>query len=807
MSWFSKRSEPSTPHQSNPAPSADEPLKVVLSDPGLDEIDPRQSLHSIVCGSGLTWLWMSQGPLEGLLDSLLHAAPVFGQSRPHGRGLAVLTSDPATYWTCLDGPKGSAVAVICTPESDTGFLFQRVVTPIESHSLDGVSTAIISSGQTTDLVAQLIESASVVPPWETELLRHMSGEPESWSMLPLSLRRELAGWQRVGHDLYAKTVNDIDGDDVRIFVGLISDRPSLVYPIAQSKDGNLAVFEVVASRGTFALEWLDPSVVAVRGLPEHPQPGQIDGEVDYLTSEVARALDDSRQASMSAVPLAGPSGSIWERLEDQKSRTARTFALPGVEAGDFVVTDRVRECVDEDSSTFESVEHLAQALRRLRGSGFGHTWRRGIDDQLLSPPWLTVSSSSYDPQSGRLVLSGCPAHEFLGMPLAYDLGAIDGRNMSSWVSQGHTTGLRMPVHHIYVSSTRTGIIAPLTYQNNVCSVDYHAGQQLIGALEFLGTSTGAVSVFDDRGVRRVLTVVEEVSGNEPVRFSPDGTWILVCSPWRDTTLIEVATGRHLQLQPTNACWWPLEDSTLLTVQNKDGHATPRLFSLNHASYVYDFPEIILTDPVPEGFGSAWFPHVSPDGSELIVQTIAGVTAEHQGQFGAGCRATRVNLSTGAAHITQSPFLDDSRQLERDVRHHTWVGRPLKREVELHPDLAELLVPGITEHEHLASSRWAYDAQQFAMKLLNHAIDCIETDEPVALMSDLIAAMETVAQDHILWEQMSEWLTNVQQATSTRVTAGLITGDAAAAWVKFGIAKTALDAGRNELVDIISAARR
>lgn len=806
MSWFSKKPPPPSPLLSSPPVIRSEPRPARLVDPGFDDSDPRKILHTLLGASGLTWIWTSQRSLEDLLGDLVRAAPALGRSRPHGQGIAVFNSDPKTYWTCLDGAEGSAVAVICTPESNSGFLIEELTMPTQRASLGGVASEIIHTGETTEPIARLVQAASVVPPWETKVLRHIASDPFSWSMVPLPVRSSLGAWERIGHDLYVKTVSDIDGDEVRVFAGIHDGHPSLIYPIAQSAEGDLSPYEALASQGCFRIDWLDPSVVVVRDLPDDAVLGKVDSEAEVLINEVALALRGRRKMAMPAMPSVAPDGGIWDRIEAPGARPAREFPWAGVGAGDFVVADRVRECVAEEASTFESVEQQAQALIQLRGSGFAHTWRRGIDDALLSPSWLTVNSSSYDPESGRLVLSGYPTHDLLGMSPAYDLGAIDGRNVTTWSSQGHTSGLHMPANHVYVGSTHTRILAPLTYQTNACSVDYHPGQQLIAVLEFLGGSTGAVSVTDSNGNRRVLTTVASVAGHEPVRFSPDGTWLLISTSGRGTTLIEVANGRHIRVEPSNACWWPLEESTLLCVENSDGHMVPRLFSLRDAEHVQDFPEILVTDHLAEEFHSAWFPHVSPDGQELMVQTIAGVTAEHQAQFGAGSRATRVNLRTGAARTTQPPFLDGSGLLERDVRHHAWVGQPEPRKVDLHPSLAAQLLPGVTDHEYLSLDRWADDAQQFVVKLLNRAIDRIDTDEPEALMPEIIAAMVAVSQDHKLWEGMSEWLTNVQQVTTECVAEGRIVGDAAAAWTKFGAAKAALDAGREDLVDTIAAAR-
>src|SRR5690606_21116646 len=131
----------------------------------------------------------------------------------------------------------------------------------------------------------------------------------------------------------------------------------------------------------------------------------------------------------------------------------------------------------------------------------------------------------------------------------------------------------------------------------------------------------------------------------------------------------------------------------------------------------------------------------------------------------GSRATLVDLATGQARITHPPFLDDDRTLERDVQHHAWVGSCPPRRTQLHSDLEAQLEAGTPDHEWLAADRWADEAAQTVVVLLNRAIALVESDDPVAFMPDLIAAMMTTAHSQSKWSEMLHWFTSVHQATS------------------------------------------
>src|SRR3546814_12189881 len=78
------------------------------------------------------------------------------------------------------------------------------------------------------------------------------------------------------------------------------------------------------------------------------------------------------------------------------------------------------------------------------------------------------------------------------------------------------------------------------------------------------------------GTRRRLTLLDKISGNERLRFSLDGQWLLV-PRYDGSYLCEVATGRMLRLPLTNCCWWPLADSPLLEIAHVAGQCIPRLF--------------------------------------------------------------------------------------------------------------------------------------------------------------------------------------------------------------------------------------
>ncbi|MEU1899152.1 hypothetical protein ABZ512_12285 [Nocardiopsis dassonvillei] len=805
MGFFrKKRREESRPSRRSTSSSSSGEERTDIRDPGLEPGDPRQLLFTLLKGCGLSFVLVGPGPVEETLEEAVRLVPALCASSRMGNGLFFrLDQDPETFWTAVESPLGSAVIVSVTPGSDSQLLFRLVFQPFE-RAEPPFTRQLITEGSTGSGLAALIGAADVAPAWEVAALSDLAAS-DTFPTLPASVRRAVRSWERVGTDLYRRQVRDGNGNAVKVLLTLDEGRPRLVTAIGETASlGGLDRLAPLTEPGPYVLEDWEGLVMVVRPVPLGVEEARLVEWSELLVKDIAAGFAALYLADTQPPPPEPATESVWERVEKAPSGSVpvRTFHLPAGPT-DYTFTERVRESLPEEESTFDAIDLLARRLRESRGSGFGHAWRSD-DDSALSPSWLTLTSAAVDQESGRVVGAGHLNHEAWDLPPAHDLGAIDGRNMSDFAEQGHTRGLFLPSAPLYIGSVRTGVLMPLDATVDLQSVDLHGATGVIAALGFLGHSTGAAFVYSPSGERRLLTVLEGITGTERIRFSGDGTWLLI-SGGQKSTLVEIRTGRHLRLEDGNTAWWPSADSTLLSVVHNEGTATPRLLSLESNTWTHSFPKVLLDVPLLPSFPHLWYPSVSPDGQEVLVQTPAGVTSDYQSEHGTGHRLARVELATGRGKLVHGVFLDREKRLERDVRESRWTGRAPARAVRLGPDLSCGLSEPVTEHRYLSPGREAGDAEEILLRSLNRAVDLTrEGRDPSYLLPEILAALVPMTHEHEVWERRSEWVLGLQESTGGLTADGSIKGGAATAWRRYGSAITAIRSGQPELIDPLLA---
>lgn len=504
---------------------------------------------------------------------------------------------------------------------------------------------------------------------------------------------------------------------------------------------------------------------------------------------VAPAPAIQAQPTRPAPTVTGPQP-LWDLVDraPEGKQLARPVAwsLPGAE---FSWTERVRDLLPDSDSLppgmdrFALAEQCSRTLLATHGSGFEYTWR-GPTGQLLSPPWITLRSVLHDPATGRVVAAGHLNHPELGLYPAYDLGALNGANGLSWPQQGYTDGLFYPTLCLYIGSTQTGSLVPVDSSTNHGSVDLDPFTGTIAVLEQLG-STACISVYDGAtGVRRRLAVIEQITGNETLRFSLDGEWLLL-PRYDGAYLCEVATGRITRLPATECCWWPLADSTLLDLTEVDGRRVPRLFSLETGSYVHEFPAVSFDGEADPGVSYLARPAVSPDGAELLVVTPAGVPPQQRAEHGVAGHLGRVTLTDGRGRLVAPAMLDAPFLAERDVSEARWAGPYPYREVHLAPSLQAQLEEPLRQHEHLAADRYAPEAEALLVTALNRCVNLFQQGQDAThLMPEVVMSMITLRAEPPRWDGQNEWLNGIASTVTGMVSDGTLWGRAAAGWMSF-----------------------
>lgn len=791
------------PHNDSTAVAGEEAVgQTSLSDPGLEQADPRQLLHTLVSNSGLSFVLSAQLPVEEILERAVQIAPALSDSQPLGRGFFRLNRDPETTWAAVEGPHGAAVVVACAPGSDSGVIHDAITIPFH-NAPQPLSMGMVHLGSSSQNVIQVLAGGDIVPAWEAKSFAHLRAESKGWVTLPPAARRAARSWERLGLDLYKRIVTDIDGDTNSVFFGIFGDRVLLFLAIGPSAEDS-GQLQGLDGMGPYRLEHIEGFHALVRPIPANVSAAQLEEFSQSIADDFAVGLARLRRATASVTPVLPlePDGTpLWARLESYSSESTklRPFRWPALAL--YTTTERVRESVPDDQSTFDSINTLAHHLKAKRGAGFEYSWRTS-GDAPISPTWLTVTSASYDPMTGRAVASARFTHEVWALPPAHDLGAIDGRN-ATFSENGHPGGLYWPPSSLYVGSARSGVFLPLDATANVLAVDLHGETGTIGTLEHLGGSTGAVALYDQDGRRRLLTVIDGIAGNEPLRFSGDGSWLLITAS-RTSTIVEVSTGRSLQLNVANTAWWSFKESSLLTIEHEGGRIVPKVFNLATNTYTETFSDVTLDVPMLTDYPYLWFPSVSPNGREVLALTPTGVTDEYQREHGTGDRVARVNLVDGKGKLLNETYFNTERSLERDVREVRWTGRLTAHPVELHPDLAAELRDPVTVHEYLSPGRWADEVEGILVSTLNRAIELTKAGQPMHyLLPEILATLIPVAKTPEVWARQAEWLISVQQGTYNLADGPSAQGNASA-WRAFGSAIAAIQAGRPDLIDPLVA---
>ncbi|HMM82841.1 MAG TPA: hypothetical protein PJ998_06660 [Terrimesophilobacter sp.] len=709
-----------------------------------------------------------------------------------------LENDPNTLWVAVESPFGSALVVFGSPDSDSDLLFEKIMMPFESAS-SPFSRDIVTRGNTEDEVATILDSCEVVPVSEFAPFRRQEGDSGNFQTMPITARRAAQGWKRLSRDLYVTTLSE--PEQVDVYLMLTGGELEMLTAVGEGQAP--AWVNSLVAQGDHRIEIIDPTVMIATPLPLPVDAASLMANASALVARVAQAFAEAQEASAARLPDAPPESHHWKRLASlpDGATPTRAWHLPSV-LPSFGYIERVRESTQEDAS-FESTESLATRLRSERSTGFEYAWR-GADDGLLSPTWLTLRSAVVDPTSGNFVGAGHLTHEVWDMSPALDLGALDGRNLS-FSGEGHPGGLLWPAQTLYVGSVRTGVLVPLDVTVNALSVDFNSTNSEIALWHHLGSSTGAVSVISADGSKRLLTVVEGLAGNESIRYSPDGEWLLVPRS-RDSVLIEVSTGRWLVLEVANTGWWPLAESALLSIEHSDGNAIPVLYSLTENSFTTRFPMIHLDVPLLETFPFVWGPEVSTDGQEILAHSPVGVSVEYQAKHGTGSHVVRFTLASGEGTLVVDPFLNQEETAERDVAEVRWNSASLPvNSLTLHPDLIAQLKPPVTEHEWLTPGRWLDEAERVMINSLNMAIRQTEENGSAGhLLPEILIALAAIGQVPEIWARKSEWLTGLRDATASRIAAGALVGDVAVFWRKYGEAILAIEAGHADFIDPIGA---
>lgn len=390
----------------------------------------------------------------------------------------------------------------------------------------------------------------------------------------------------------------------------------------------------------------------------------------------------------------------WYRPEQAPGQPPAVHDLPAAHA---------KPCYPSRSHTAETPpgKHLAWAPlhRDPRSTSYvwGEAWRPlsgdedlqqaiGLDDALratigfglqrhvMGGEDLPITSDAYnarelmvDPLTG--VMAGCTglSHWSFGLPGALDLGLRDGRNIVGW-SDEVPEAMMSALESLYIGNAQTGRFEMAAMGGEIGGLSLSPDATSVAWIEWRGRDLAGFTtpgfIFEehlDSGKRRLLGVLDQFSGVAPVRYSPDGAWLLVGA----TRLIRMIDGAALELPEARASAWapPLGDSTLLRVAGSADAMRLASFDLATGNSEDLGPLEVEEDAVV-----LYLADLDVHPSELQALAISPYGYPEPYRNGEGARGKLQMLDIEARRLTPvtSPTVPGFSTIERDQERPRWV---------------------------------------------------------------------------------------------------------------------------------------
>ena len=754
-----------------------------------EEGDPRYLFHQFLRGCGLTIVIQHPGTSGDLVRQVLPVVPHLARSTPARLGFHHFDHGSDLVWAVVENSYGSALVIFALPDADSMFLVQEVTDPLQQS---GLKPHFVMSGEAVLSLHPVLTDTDIAASQDLPGLRF---EADTTATLSATLRRAAQHWERRKLDLYARDMTDADGDEVTVLLGLDDGHPVVVSTFSVPAQLDLSDLDPIADRGPYEVRRLESDqVMIIRSVGRQVSAQELEECAQTMVDDVAAGLSILRGDG-------GPAGSdvadlqfaydtewhsmpVWHRVATGPGASVpvrRDLAWPEWEVP-YTYIERIRDALPESDDPFEPADALGRELHQLRGSGFEYTWR-AAGDGLLVPPRLSLHSAVVEPSTGKVAAIGHPTHVGWDMAPAFDLGAITGSNGLSFPAAGHRGGWTWPAAMLYVGSTRSGLLTPLDGSVGAISVDLDRNSGALAVLHQITGSIFAVTHYPEASDRRTITAIDGLAGNEPLRFSPDGAWLLV-SRSSSSILIEADTGRWVELDVPNACWWPGADSALLSLGYETGEVIPRVFDLETNAYSQTFPAVTLDHPFLQDMSHVWFPAVSPQSDEILAMAPVGVSQKYRDEHGVGHHLVRISLMTGQGVLVEPAFVNAAGTAERECREARWTGPTPRRTLRLATTLSARLQLPISLTS--AGTADADDAEPLLVHSVNRAIALTkEGRDAHHLMPEIITKLPIGHSDrHGVWSRQGSWLEGLRRPIANFIGTGEVSAGAADGWRAF-----------------------
>jgi hypothetical protein len=443
----------------------------------------------------------------------------------------------------------------------------------------------------------------------------------------------------------------------------------------------------------------------------------------------------------------------------------RTVNFPDLTESTYLYVETLRPLLPREIDDFPTVQALSDDLVTARGYGFGGVV---FDDRgrAVTPGWINADSVAIDPMRSTVAVGATVSHGILGLPLALDLGARDGRNLSQW--QGTAPeGLIIPNENLFLGSTAEGWLEMTEIGGSVCSIDIDLAAAHVVVLEWWGSGVAALSLADlPTGRRRLITRLDGIAGNEQARFSADGAWVLV-PRWKEPYLVHLASGDFLTLPISGpVAWWPAHSLSSLMLIDQTSVAEPVLCAYDLASANVEQIGPIALPGAQDLPSDGWLVahlEVSGDGRRVLCMTPFGAPAAHQLEHGSRWRIALFDADELEVDVLTPAFVEGDARIEREHRGARWLERAPSSSFELAPELEGRLVPAATG---LAQANFEFvgqDAHDLALYAMRAMVGENGEGDPNILLPEVLRCFSAMRDFMpVALEDVREWVEGINK---------------------------------------------
>jgi hypothetical protein len=136
--------------------------KQALENPRLSNDDPKQIAYALLSTAAISLVVRGDPDITACFQALKVLEPVFETAEPHSRWLGSFHGEDGVYWVALNGPAGSAIAILYGESGDQDF-FNTLAMPLRDLPAPWKWEVVTPTEGASKDFGDIFSSAAVVP--------------------------------------------------------------------------------------------------------------------------------------------------------------------------------------------------------------------------------------------------------------------------------------------------------------------------------------------------------------------------------------------------------------------------------------------------------------------------------------------------------------------------------------------------------------------------------------------------------------------------------------------------------------------